>query len=50
MTKSHQKFQNSKECAKHFSTYMKIMRELPHALKQLMLKNGLNLDAHILYL
>jgi hypothetical protein len=50
MTKSHKKFQNSKECAKHFFTCMKIMKELPHALKQLMLKNGLNLDTHIPYL
>ncbi len=44
------KFKIQKNVQNIFSTYMKIMRELSHALKHLMLKNGLNLDAHIPYL
>lgn len=44
------KFKIQKNVQNIFSTYMKIMKELSHALKQLMLKNGLNLDAHIPYI
>jgi hypothetical protein len=44
------KFKIQKNVQNIFSTYMKIMKELSHALKQLMFKNGLNLDAQIPYI